>query len=132
MGVVWLAQHVQQAKCIRHQKAPTHPHVQHYELGKVFNNNIKERTGEEILMMGEEPPELNAVSLKGKLVWVKIATVLDSGAYRRVTPNGGHNYYGPAGDPIKNLGRQLVTGASEARQELNIPLNVVKITRPQA
>ena len=67
-----------------HQKSdkPNHSHVQQDELGKIFSDHIKERTGEEILMLGEQPPELNAVSSKGKLVWVKIATVLDSGACR--------------------------------------------------
>ena len=131
-----------------HQKSdkPNHSHVQQDELGKIFSDHIKERTGEEILMLGEQPPELNAVSSKGKLVWVKIATVLDSGACRHVTPNGvfsltiqssersaqGHNYYGPAGDPIKNLGQQLVKGASESGQQLNIAFDVAKITRPLA
>ena len=131
-----------------HQKPdnPNHTHVQQDDLGKIFSDHIRERTGDEILMLGEQPPELNAVSSKGKLVWVKIATVLDSGACRHVTPNGvflltiqsseisaqGHNYYGPAGDPIKMIGQQLVKGASESRQQLIIAFDVAQITRPLA
>ena len=44
----------------------------------------------------------------------------------------GPKYYGPAGDPIKNLGQQLVKGASESGQLLNIAFDVAKITRPLA
>ena len=44
----------------------------------------------------------------------------------------GHNYYGPAGDPIPNLGRQDVKGTTESGNLLNIGFDVAKITRPLA
>ena len=78
--------------------------------------------------------------------WVQIATMLDSGAIRHVTPNGmlslqvlpsqrskeGHNYYGPAGDPIPNLGTQTVSGTADNGQSLTVGFDVAKITRPLA
>ena len=76
--------------------------------------SIKEQTGHSLLVLCDQPSQLSAVNNAGKMKWVQIATILDSGAVRHVTPNGvfsltiddsqrareGHNYYGPAGEPI--------------------------------
>ena len=114
------------------------------ELAEAAAREIREQTGHSLNVLCDEPPELNALSTSGKFRWVQIATVLDSGAVRHVTPNGvfslevaesqrskeGHNYYGPSGDAIRNLGTQVIKGASDGGQSLNIGFDVAKITRP--
>jgi hypothetical protein len=115
------------------------------DFGRLISQKIFEQTGHELFVMTDQPPQLNSIGSK-PLRWAKIATVLDSGACRHVTPNGvfslavtpserskeGHNYYGPAGDPIANLGRQDIKGTTDSGQLLNIGFDVAKITRPLA
>ena len=117
------------------------------DFGKALSNMIFESTGDQLLVLTDQPASLNAVDEnKRPLKWVKVATVLDSGACRHVTPKGvfslnviasersreRHNYYGPAGDPIPNLGGQDVKGTTESGHLLNIGFDVAKITRPLA
>ena len=85
------------------------------------------------MVMTDQPPELNQLEA-GPLKWVKIATVLDSGACRHVAPKGifslsisqtehskdGHSYYGPSRNPIPNLGEQKVKAQSDSAQPLNV------------
>ena len=105
---------------------------------------IERQTSHSLNVLCEEPPVLNNLNSGGKYKWVQIATVLDSGAVRHVTPNGvfsldvipsqrskeGHSYYGPAGEAIPNLGSQSVKGSTDAGQNLSIGFDVAKVTRP--
>ena len=113
-------------------------------IEEAVSKEILFQTGHSLFVLTEQPPELNAVTNGKKMVWVQISTVLDSGAVRHVTPNGvfsltvaeserskeGHNYYGPAGEPIKNLGTQTVQATSNSGQHLSVGFDVARITRP--
>ena len=109
-------------------------------------SELKAQTGQALLVLSEQPPDFNAISNKTAMKWVMISTVLDSGAVRHVTPNGvfsltvsesersrdGHKYYGPAGEPITNLGTQSVKGTTEEGQPLAVGFDVANFTRPLA
>ena len=112
-------------------------------LGKEMSELLSRELRSQILVITEQPPELN--NLKGSRTrWVKIATVLDSGACKHVAPRGifsldvspttkskeGHAYYGPSGDPIPNMGEQKIKAQSEHGLPMNIDFDIAKITRP--
>ena len=114
------------------------------DIARAASVEIERQTGHSLNVLVEQPPVLANVTSSGKFKWVQIATVLDSGAVRHVTPNGvfsldvspsqrsqeGHNYYGPSGETIPNLGSQSVKGATDSGQNLSIGFDVAKITRP--
>ena len=107
------------------------------------SQHIKESAGSDLLVMNDQPPELNQLKA-GPLKWVKIATVLDSGACRHVAPKGilslsidpterskdGHSCCRPSGDPIPNLGEQKVKAQSDSGQQINVAFSIAKVTRP--
>ena len=84
------------------------------EIEKAASDSIREQTGLELWVLCDQPSQLNAMGNPSDMKWVQMATIVDSGAVRHVTPNGvlslttedsqrareGHNYDGPAGEQI--------------------------------
>ena len=109
-------------------------------FGQQVSEMLSKELGSELLVMTEQPTELNNIGSAKR--WVKIATVLDSGACKHVAPRGifsfevsptvksmeGHSYPGPNGDPIANLGEQKITAQSEMGLPMNIAFDIAKMT----
>ena len=115
-------------------------------IGACISRHLEEQTGHQLNLFTEEPPESINNVRTGTMRWVKIATIVDSGACKHVTPKGifsltttetvaskaGHKFYGPDGKPIANLGQQTMVGQTEEGQQITLPFEVAPITRPLA
>ena len=115
-------------------------------IGEAISKEVFKETGHSLNLFTTKPPAtINSVAT-GTMKWVKIATIVDSGACKHVTPKGifslittqteasksGHMFYGADGKPIANLGQQTMVGTSEEGQQIILPFEVAPITRPLA
>ena len=86
-------------------------------------------------------PGAAVMPIETELLWVKIPVAVDSGACAHVTPVNcfggecdqvkGADFFGAEGSPIKNLGKQKVTGVDSNNAPVELKFNMVsKLSRP--